>query len=100
MARCTLVDKPALRSAHRHHTGYGTVVHGLLQGKVNRGKCRVADQNAIALLMPLRCPCFDASQSAYCGNSQEAGCSLQQVASGELNGHLLLLGNWNEQWSV
>jgi hypothetical protein len=25
MARCALVDKPALRSAHRHHTGHGAV---------------------------------------------------------------------------
>jgi hypothetical protein len=33
-------------------------------------------------------------QSACYGDSHEAGCSLQQVAAGELHGHLLLLGNW------
>src|ERR1700674_5259871 len=97
MAKCALVDKPALRSAHRHHTGYGAVVDGLPQGKVNRGKGSVADQNAITLLMYLRGICFDASQSAHCGDGQEAGRSLQQVAAGKLDGHLLLLGNWNEQ---
>src|SRR5258708_27462801 len=97
MARCALVDEPGLRGTHRHHTRYGAVVDGLPQGEVNRGKGRVADQNTMTLLMTLRGLCSDASQSAYCGDRQEAGCPLQQVAAGELNGHLLLLGNWNEQ---
>ena len=97
MAKCALIDEPALRSAHRHHTGYGAVVDGLPQGKVNRGKGGVADQNAMSLLMTLRGLCFDAGQSAHGGDGQEAGCALLQVAAGELNGHLILLGNWNEQ---
>ena len=88
---------PALRSAHRHHTGYGAVVDGLPQGKVKRGKGRAAGQNAIAPLMPRRGLCFAAGQSAHCGDGEEAGCSLQQVAAGVLNGHLLLPEYWIQQ---